>query len=64
MPFSKLSNLTISSIIFIFGFLFLLASNPKLFDQQYENQDQCFMIFFITGISSTLIYHLVTSFRI
>ena len=61
MSFSKPSILTISSLIFILGFLFLISSNPKLFDQKYENQDQCFMMFFMTGVSATIVYHLVSS---
>ena len=61
MSFSKPSVLTISSLVFILGFLFLMSSNPRLFDQQYEQQDQCFMMFFMTGISAIIVYHLVSS---
>ena len=60
---SKLSVLTTSSLIFVLGFLFLMASNPRLFETSKfsENQDQCFIMFFMTGISAIIVYHVVLS---
>lgn len=58
MIFSRSSVLTISSLIFILGFLFIMSSNPKIFDQK-ATQDQCFVMFFITGISAVIIYHVI-----
>jgi len=64
MSFSRSSVLTISSLIFVLGFLFLMSSNPKLFEHNLsENttQDQCFVMFFVTGISAVVVYHVVLS---
>jgi hypothetical protein len=56
------SVLTTSSLIFILGFLFLMSSNPKLFEpQDSPSQDQCFMMFFMTGLSAVIVYHVVLS---
>ena len=60
MSFKKPSILTISSLIFILGFLFVTSSNPKLLEENYE-QDKCFMMFFVTGISAVIVYHVTVS---
>ena len=60
MSFSRSSVLTISSLIFVLGFLFLMSSNPKIFEQE-ATQDQCFVMFFTTGIGAIIIYHVVLS---
>lgn len=58
----KPSVLTTSSLIFILGFLFLMSSNPKIFETQNSSrQDQCFMMFFMTGLSAVIVYHIVLS---
>ena len=58
----KLSVLTISSLIYVLGFLFLIASNPSLFEiQNNSSPDKCFMMFLIVGISAVSIYHIVLS---
>mgnify|MGYP006427521289 CR=1 FL=1 len=57
---SKPSVFTISALIYIFGFLYLLSSNPELFDE--NNQEKCFMMFFTSGVSAILVYHFVVTF--
>ena len=58
----KLSVLTISSLIYVLGFLFLMSSNPSLFEiQNNTSPDKCFMIFLTAGISAVVIYHIVLS---
>jgi hypothetical protein len=58
----KLSVLTISSLIYILGFLFLMLYNPSLFEMKNNsNPDKCFMIFLTAGISAVVIYHIVLS---
>ena len=58
----RLSPLTFSSLIYIFGFLFLMASNPRLFETS-ENipPEKCFMMFFVAGVSAVFIFHIVSS---
>ena len=60
----KPSILTISFLIFIIGFLFIMMNNPDVFRiNQNENQtDTCFMMFFFTCMSSILTYYLVSLF--
>jgi hypothetical protein len=60
----KPSILTISFLIFIIGFLFIMMNNPDVFRiNQNENQtDKCFMMFFFTCMSSIITYYLVSLF--
>ena len=55
----KPSILTISSLVYVVGFVFLMSSNPKLFESKDINRDKCFMMFFIAGISAAIIYHII-----
>ena len=57
----KLSVLTISSLIYILGFLFVMSSNPSLFEIQNSTPDKCFIMFFSTGIGAIVIYNIVLS---
>lgn len=58
----RLSQLALSSLIYIFGFLFLMASNPKLFEiSDNISSEKCFMMFFIAGVSAVFIFHMVSS---
>lgn len=57
---SKPSVFTIASLIYIFAFLYLVSSNPELFDT--INQEKCFTMFFTSGIGAILIYHFVVTF--
>ena len=57
---SKPSVFTIASLIYIFAFLYLVSSNPELFDD--KNQEKCFMMFFASGVSAILIYNFVLNF--
>lgn len=54
----KLSVLTVSFLIYVLGFLFIMLNNPKLFND--TGTDKCFIMFFLTGISSVIVYHLVS----
>ena len=59
----KPSILTISLIIYFFGFLFIILNNPNLFKTSYDNDfgsDKCFMMFFLAGISAIIVYHSVS----
>ena len=56
----KLSKLTISCLMFIVLFLFLTKSYPNILQQ--DNQEKCFMSFFLIGIAAIIIYNLVDSF--
>ena len=60
MKYSKISVFTLSSLIYIFGFIYLNASNPSLFEKE-TTQEQCFFMFFLSGVSATIIYHIVLS---
>lgn len=58
----KPSVLTISSLIYVLGFLFLISSNPSLFEiQNNASPDKCFILFFSAGISAVVLYHIVLS---
>ena len=58
----KLTSLTLASLIYVMGFLFLTTSNPKLFESQEPiTQERCFIMFFVAGISAVFIYHIVLS---
>lgn len=57
----RISSLTLSSVILTLGFLFVISSNPKLIDREFT-PEECFISFFIMGISSILIYNLARSF--
>lgn len=58
----KLTILTLSSLIYVMGFLFLMASNPNLFETREQiSQEKCFVMFFASGISAVFIYHIVLS---
>jgi hypothetical protein len=55
----KPSVLTVSFLIYVLGFLFIMLNNPNLFND--TGTDKCFMMFFLTGISAVIVYHLVFS---
>ena len=60
----KLSVLTVSFLIYVLGFLFIMLNDPNLFKTTEYNDfgtDKCFMMFFLTGISAVIVYHLVSS---
>jgi len=63
MTFSRSCVLTISSLIFVLGFLFIMSSNPRIFEQE-TTQDQCFVMFFMSGISAAIVYHIVLSISV
>lgn len=47
------SIFTISALIYLIGYFILLLNN--CFDKEF-NQEECFMMFFLSGIISILIY--------
>lgn len=60
MTFKKPSILLLSSIVFSFGFLYLFSSNPDLLSN-INNSETCFILFFVTGLSSALIYYIIST---
>lgn len=59
MYLKKSSVFKISSMIFIIGYLFIISSNKDILHN--KSQDDCFILFFITGMSAVMIYNITKS---